>query len=70
MADLLQPRRAFKVNLIPYNPTDAGYRGSTREAIAAFKGTLRRTACAPPSVSRAAGTSPLLVDSWPRDKIH
>ena len=40
LADLLQPRRAFKVNLIPYNPTDSGYRGSTREAIAAFKGTL------------------------------
>ena len=27
LADLLQPRKAFKVNLIPYNPTDAGLRG-------------------------------------------
>jgi 23S rRNA (adenine2503-C2)-methyltransferase len=30
------------VNLIPYNPTDSGFRGSTREAIAAFKETLER----------------------------
>jgi 23S rRNA (adenine2503-C2)-methyltransferase len=40
LAALLEPRRAFKVNLIPYNPTDAGYRGSSREAIAAFKAAL------------------------------
>ena len=40
LAELLEPRRAFKVNLIPYNPTDAGYRGSSREAIAAFKAAL------------------------------
>ena len=40
LAEALQPRRAFKVNLIPYNPTDAPYDGSTREAIAAFKGAL------------------------------
>lgn len=35
-------RRAddFKVNLIPYNPTDTGYVGSTRDAIAAFRRTL------------------------------
>src|SRR5947209_5620155 len=32
--------RAFKVNLIPYNPTDAAYDGSTREAIAAFRDAL------------------------------
>jgi 23S rRNA (adenine2503-C2)-methyltransferase len=30
----------FKVNLIPYNPTDSPYRGSGREAIAAFKAAL------------------------------
>lgn len=30
----------FKVNLIPYNPTQSPYRGSSREAIAAFKGAL------------------------------
>ena len=41
LARLLEPRGAFKVNLIPYNPTDAGFRGSTREAIAAFQAVLR-----------------------------
>jgi 23S rRNA (adenine2503-C2)-methyltransferase len=42
LAELLEPRRAFKVNLIPYNPTDAAYRGSSREATAAFKAVLDR----------------------------
>ena len=32
---------AFKVNLIPYNPTGC-YQGSAREAIGAFKGVLER----------------------------
>jgi 23S rRNA (adenine2503-C2)-methyltransferase len=32
--------RMFKVNLIPYNPTGAGFRGSSRDAIAAFRTTL------------------------------
>jgi 23S rRNA (adenine2503-C2)-methyltransferase len=40
LAELLEPRRVFKVNLIPYNPTDAGYRGSGRDAIAAFRAAL------------------------------
>jgi 23S rRNA (adenine2503-C2)-methyltransferase len=40
LAELLEPRRAFKVNLIPYNPTDAAYRGSGRDAIAAFRVAL------------------------------
>jgi 23S rRNA (adenine2503-C2)-methyltransferase len=40
LAKLLEPRRAFKVNLIPYNPTDSGYRGSGRDAIAAFRAAL------------------------------
>jgi 23S rRNA (adenine2503-C2)-methyltransferase len=40
LAEALQPARAFKVNLIPYNPTDAGYEGSTRGAIDAFKAAL------------------------------
>ena len=35
-----QPRQAFKVNLIPYNPTDAGFDGSSRGAIAAFRAAL------------------------------
>src|ERR671916_443952 len=40
LADVLEPRRAFKVNLIPYNPTGSGYRGSGRDAIAAFRAAL------------------------------
>jgi 23S rRNA (adenine2503-C2)-methyltransferase len=40
LAGLLEPRRAFKVNLIPYNPTESGYRGSGRDAIAAFRTAL------------------------------
>jgi 23S rRNA (adenine2503-C2)-methyltransferase len=40
LAELLEPPRAFKVNLIPYNPTDSGYRGSGRDAIAAFRAAL------------------------------
>jgi 23S rRNA (adenine2503-C2)-methyltransferase len=42
LAELLEPRRAFKVNLIPYNPTEAGFQGSGREAIAAFRAALER----------------------------
>ena len=38
LARVLDPK-AFKVNLIPYNPTGA-YRGSSREAIAAFRAVL------------------------------
>jgi 23S rRNA (adenine2503-C2)-methyltransferase len=30
----------FKVNLIPYNPTDSLFQGSTRESIAAFRNAL------------------------------
>ena len=40
LADLLQPRKTFKVNLIPYNPTDAAFEGSSREAVGAFKEVL------------------------------
>jgi 23S rRNA (adenine2503-C2)-methyltransferase len=52
LARLLAPRsladpRVFKVNLIPYNPTDVGgsgapYRGSSRESIAAFRSVLEQ----------------------------
>ena len=42
LAAALEPRSAFKVNLIPYNPTDAPYEGSTREAIEVFRSTLER----------------------------
>jgi 23S rRNA (adenine2503-C2)-methyltransferase len=40
LARLIDPR-AFKVNLIPYNPTGA-YDGSDRDTIAAFKAALHR----------------------------
>jgi 23S rRNA (adenine2503-C2)-methyltransferase len=33
-------RQVFKVNLIPYNPTESRYEGSSRESIAAFRDTL------------------------------
>jgi 23S rRNA (adenine2503-C2)-methyltransferase len=42
LADLLQPRTVFKVNLIPYNPTDAEFRGSGRDAVAAFRAALEQ----------------------------
>ena len=40
LAELLGAGYTFKVNLIPYNPTDSVYEGSGREAIAAFKAVL------------------------------
>ncbi|HEV3072306.1 MAG TPA: 23S rRNA (adenine(2503)-C(2))-methyltransferase RlmN [Solirubrobacteraceae bacterium] len=47
LARLLAPTssddpKVFKVNLIPYNPTDSPYKGSSRESIAAFKAALER----------------------------
>ncbi|MGO9908336.1 MAG: 23S rRNA (adenine(2503)-C(2))-methyltransferase RlmN [Solirubrobacteraceae bacterium] len=41
LAGILDPRR-FKVNLIPYNPTDSGFAGSSPKAIAAFREELER----------------------------
>jgi 23S rRNA (adenine2503-C2)-methyltransferase len=41
LAEILDPR-VFKVNLIPYNPTDSPYSGSTPKAIEAFKRELER----------------------------
>jgi 23S rRNA (adenine2503-C2)-methyltransferase len=41
LAAILDPRM-FKVNLIPYNPTDSGFTGSSPKAIAAFKEELER----------------------------
>jgi 23S rRNA (adenine2503-C2)-methyltransferase len=41
LAEALTPRNAFKVNLIPYNPTDSGFEGSSRESIGAFRDQLR-----------------------------
>jgi 23S rRNA (adenine2503-C2)-methyltransferase len=40
LAGLLGRDGAFKVNLIPYNPTDAGFAGSSRAAIDAFRAAL------------------------------
>jgi 23S rRNA (adenine2503-C2)-methyltransferase len=40
LADALTPREAFKVNLIPYNPTDSDLRGSSRTAIDVFRAAL------------------------------
>ncbi|MDX6583219.1 MAG: rRNA (adenine2503-C2)-methyltransferase [Solirubrobacterales bacterium] len=40
LADALTPRAAFKVNLIPYNPTGGEFEGSDPEAIEAFRSTL------------------------------
>ena len=39
LAQLLDPR-VYKLNLIPYNPTDSVYDGSSRGAIDAFKAAL------------------------------
>jgi len=41
LAEVLQPREAFKVNLIPFNPTPGEFSGSSREAIDAFRRVLR-----------------------------
>ncbi len=41
LAEILDPRM-FKVNLIPYNPTDSAFSGSSPKAIAAFKDELER----------------------------
>jgi 23S rRNA (adenine2503-C2)-methyltransferase len=41
LAELLDPT-VFKVNLIPYNPTDSEFEGSTPKAIEAFRAQLER----------------------------
>ncbi len=40
LAAALTPHGAFKVNLIPYNPTGTGYDGSARTTIGSFRDTL------------------------------
>jgi 23S rRNA (adenine2503-C2)-methyltransferase len=47
LARLLSPAgrddpKVFKVNLIPYNPTDSPFGGSSRESIAAFRAALEQ----------------------------
>src|ERR1700742_2997720 len=39
LAELLDPK-VYKLNLIPYNPTDSVYDGSSRNAIHRFKAAL------------------------------
>jgi 23S rRNA (adenine2503-C2)-methyltransferase len=41
LAEALKPREAWKVNLIPYNPTPGPYSGSSPEAIEGFRTVLR-----------------------------
>jgi 23S rRNA (adenine2503-C2)-methyltransferase len=41
LAEILDPR-VYKVNLIPFNPTDSQYEGSTPKAIEAFRAELER----------------------------
>jgi 23S rRNA (adenine2503-C2)-methyltransferase len=41
LAAALVPHNAFKVNLIPYNPTGTGYDGSGRTTIGKFRDTLQ-----------------------------
>ncbi len=40
LAALLEPRGVFKVNLIPFNPTESEFEGSSRAAIDAFRAAL------------------------------
>jgi 23S rRNA (adenine2503-C2)-methyltransferase len=42
LARLLTPSNTFKVNLIPYNPTDSEFEGSSPEAIEAFRAALEQ----------------------------
>ena len=42
LADVLDPREAFKVNLIPYNPTESGFQGSSRDRIEKFRSALEQ----------------------------
>lgn len=42
LAAILKPHEAFKVNLIPYNPTGTGFEGSGRTTIGAFRDVLKR----------------------------
>ena len=41
LADVLDPA-VYKINLIPYNPTDSSFEGSTPKAIEAFRAALER----------------------------
>lgn len=42
LVEVLKPRDAFKVNLIPFNPTPGEFTGSSREGIEEFRSVLQR----------------------------
>ena len=55
----------FKVNLIPFNPTDSEFEGSSRESIAAFRGALesqRHSGDGAPDARDGTSTRPAV--SW------
>jgi 23S rRNA (adenine2503-C2)-methyltransferase len=54
LAAALEPRSAFKVNLIPFNPSGGEFKGSSRAATDAFAATLR-TAGIPTTVRLTRG---------------
>ena len=43
LAEALRPHEAFKVNLIPFNPTPGQFTGSDENRIAAFRSVLQRS---------------------------
>lgn len=43
LAEVLRPHEAFKVNLIPFNPTPGEFTGSSPSRIAAFRSVLQRS---------------------------
>ena len=43
LAEVLKPREAFKVNLIPFNPTPGEFDGSSKQSIADFRSVLERS---------------------------
>jgi 23S rRNA (adenine2503-C2)-methyltransferase len=42
LASILEPKKAFKVNLIPYNPSGGPFEGSSERAIAVFRDALSK----------------------------
>ncbi len=64
LAEVLDARM-FKVNLIPFNPTDSAYEGSSPKAIEAFAADSNATGSARRCASPAAATSPPPAASSP-----
>ena len=55
----------YHVNLISYNPTQAGYTGSGQARVAAFAAVLASWACRPPTAAPMDATSTPPVASSP-----